>query len=1093
MPYDAFLSYNKNDERIVKNVQSVLERVPKKNTENKKQKLVVFRDKTHLVAGQLTERIKKALWESNFLIVFCSDNAVASNYVYKEIALFWDKFSTNDANGRDNALNHILFVGCENGSKNNKPIIQTLMTKALEGKVKEKELQLIIEKATGNLYADFGSIKGRFRFKETRLEIYKLAGAILDSDLDELWKRAERRRRRIVIGVITVLCVAIVYLLWSNYKIRENYNNSLKEQSKSLAVQSERARAGGDSIGAIEYALQGLPSEKNNRPIVTEAVRALSDSLQLYTMPDEIRYTAYRKFNRTGKPHRKIQIGKRNGNTYLAELYANGELKVWNIETGKEVLTDYIPNLTFDNPELEETEAVLGFRNCAFTDDGLLILVTSGRIIIVDPKTEKEIHNILFNGFYGLNSRSISEEASIFLGEDSNSICEELVITEETLWLPLNGIDAVEYLEVNLNTGDSVYHQYDLSGIQSKLSFFQTGSCISHDGRYLAFFDGLWSQDIAKKSDDVYVIDTVTGECSKVFSMNYVSDIGFAGGDELYIAGFSDKPISEESSMQPDSVIRVGGSDLVYNSTDIRNVEAACISASNGELIWHDKYSERMSGIPRVFYRENTVKGKHVFVITGDSMREYDPDKPGFYEEIETDSYIVYALEGDGNHTFAILKNGDFAIFDRRSNLVVTEPTFKSGIVDWAACEGDFVLLINNYSEGNLEPEIIYYRLRGNDSKWSEIKGPADPDSKWWDMEDAILNKDMQLAGDSFYESYTVSGYSDAIDGLYMAKRSLKDGSNIWLKTIIDNTQGDADTGSDYFYVGIAPDIGKEIFVSPNSDTLNLLYVDLKDGSYEKKSVRLNQFEDENGEKLKYKYYYPAMNHSQPLAGIQKEDDSNSYITLIALFGNEDDYYDEYGFMFYDLKTGDANYYCLGPFESKDFDVDGYMFMDYESSQIGIINDENRLMMPNSPDHNGEPWESSVIDFYISAVGIAPDGTVLMWEDYGTNTRIHVFDSKSGKEIKVLSIGKDIDAGAQLIQCKELYDGNLLLSSGNCAVVVDPKSWAASSVIKDTYIGYDSEKNHFLLGDFTADEFGLAPYRTVQKMIEEGYEALGEN
>src|SRR5437867_12358722 len=100
--YDAFLSYAHEDEPTVE----WLERVLVKTWIPGKPKPVLFRDKTRLDAGHLSERLRAALADSKFLIVCCSPAAKASRWVNEEI----DEFAHSHAAAPQHATKAIL--GC---------------------------------------------------------------------------------------------------------------------------------------------------------------------------------------------------------------------------------------------------------------------------------------------------------------------------------------------------------------------------------------------------------------------------------------------------------------------------------------------------------------------------------------------------------------------------------------------------------------------------------------------------------------------------------------------------------------------------------------------------------------------------------------------------------------------------------------------------------------------------------------------------------------------------------------------------------------------------------------------------------------------
>jgi len=82
--YDAFISYAHDDEVTAAWLERVLERtwvpmVPRRS---------VFRDRTRLRSGPLGEELVSALRESRYLIVCCSDAALGSDWINREIDAF---------------------------------------------------------------------------------------------------------------------------------------------------------------------------------------------------------------------------------------------------------------------------------------------------------------------------------------------------------------------------------------------------------------------------------------------------------------------------------------------------------------------------------------------------------------------------------------------------------------------------------------------------------------------------------------------------------------------------------------------------------------------------------------------------------------------------------------------------------------------------------------------------------------------------------------------------------------------------------------------------------------------------------------------
>lgn len=97
----AFISYCHEDIRAVRKFHRRLESVPvhrliRRRANGCPRKLYpIFRDETDLAGVTLTQRIEKALDETEYLIVICTENSAVSVWVQKEIAYFLKNHSPN--------------------------------------------------------------------------------------------------------------------------------------------------------------------------------------------------------------------------------------------------------------------------------------------------------------------------------------------------------------------------------------------------------------------------------------------------------------------------------------------------------------------------------------------------------------------------------------------------------------------------------------------------------------------------------------------------------------------------------------------------------------------------------------------------------------------------------------------------------------------------------------------------------------------------------------------------------------------------------------------------------------------------------------
>ena len=273
MKYDAFISYRhlEKDMFVAKGVHRALEtaKIPRKIQKETGIKRIkrVFRDQEELPIGSdLTHNIDYALRESGFLIVICSPQTKESLWVMKEIDTFIS------LHGREKIL-AVLVDG--------EP-------------VDSFPHQLCVDEE-GNpvepLAADVRGKNKREVSKKIKSESLRLAAAILHCDYDDLKQRhRERRMRRnmAIVAGVAVLGVAFgVYNAYNLKKINENYQQKLINESKVLAATSINVLEEGDRATAGLIALNGLPVEGRERPVVSDCMYALEQATGAYNNGDD--------------------------------------------------------------------------------------------------------------------------------------------------------------------------------------------------------------------------------------------------------------------------------------------------------------------------------------------------------------------------------------------------------------------------------------------------------------------------------------------------------------------------------------------------------------------------------------------------------------------------------------------------------------------------------------------------------------------------------------------------------------------------------------------------------------------------------------
>ena len=272
--YKAFISYRHKplDSSVAVKVQRTVERytVPKDLRDLTGGRKIgrVFRDEDELpLSSSLSDSIVHALDDSEFLIVICTPDLPLSRWCEQEIRYF---LNTHD---RDHVIT-VLADGIPDDSFS--PLL--LHTYDEEGNITGDT-----EPLAANIAAD----TDRKRWKLFAKEKFRILACLIGCAFDELYKREQRykRRRAAALGSVTaaVVLLFIGVLLNRNAVIRKNYEQALRNQSVYLAAESQRLLEEGDRLSAIAVAIEALPSEEGERPLVSKAEYALAESVNAYS------------------------------------------------------------------------------------------------------------------------------------------------------------------------------------------------------------------------------------------------------------------------------------------------------------------------------------------------------------------------------------------------------------------------------------------------------------------------------------------------------------------------------------------------------------------------------------------------------------------------------------------------------------------------------------------------------------------------------------------------------------------------------------------------------------------------------------------
>ena len=316
--YKAFISYRHLplDKETAIQVHRAIEHfvIPRALRKDGQRKLgYVFRDEDELpVAGELTENIRLALENSEYLIVICTPETCKSAWVLKEVETFL----------RLRDRNHILLVLADGEPAESFPRVITELRDESGRQIGE------YEPMAANLNAPGPTARKR-KFK---VEILRILAGLLGCPFDELYQRERRYQRRRAGSLLALAALVAVgfigMLLNRNAEIRRQLELSRENESRALAALSETAYLEGRYDAALSYSIEALPGPEDARPYVPEAEAALRMELALY---DSSFFTYFRSIEQDTRI-RCMAMSEDGTRLFTADPY--GCIRAYDLDSG---------------------------------------------------------------------------------------------------------------------------------------------------------------------------------------------------------------------------------------------------------------------------------------------------------------------------------------------------------------------------------------------------------------------------------------------------------------------------------------------------------------------------------------------------------------------------------------------------------------------------------------------------------------------------------------------------------------------------------------------------------------------------------------
>ena len=1040
--YNAFISYRHAplDSEVAEHVQHALERfnIPDKIREKTGMKRIqrVFRDKEELpITSNLSETISAALEDADFLIVICSHSTKESEWVRREIQYFLQHHS------RD----HVLTVLAEGDPY--EVIPEELLSeerKYIDTNGVEHTIRVPLEP----LSCDY-RLPRRQADKE---ELPRLAAPIIGCSYDELMNRRRAYRiRRLLLAVTLIFAIMLAfgaYMFRSSMKIRENYQQALKNQSLYLAHESQSLLKSKHRTEAMLVAQAALPGENGDRPVTSEAVRALTDATLAYKALDGYSINPVFTYSLPGEVG---QFAVSKDGLYLAAYDKIGNCYVWDAVNHTrlyeiENISNRILDITFYSEAKDDKDTKDKDKKKNKKDDILLIQSTTA-IVAFDAETGNELWNY-------------APSLTTYSGYNRISICGTYVFVT-TFSNTVQKFDA--------KTGELVSeYKIKFPSSVNASPFTISHSTVSPDGKAIAFL----ATDRVTEKHYGY-IDLVTSEVRiNEYNANMFLNIGWYDEKHFLVAAVPEGQNDIDYTSQGMTVMN--GIDMEILCLDITDTKTETIS-----LLWTSSFASRgrrkNSGFVPLYvknaiayYRGNICE---VFDIkTGERMHLYDAE----------DSLVDCSDSDVDGELLFINSKGDLGVpfTGLGKDMVGVINVFSNAIGQATICEGF-------YTNDTASCDIIYYKVHVGDDDFTTLSddpGFSVIDESMVD-EDILavishgenstrvlqiidmktneliasnnLNDDLQSSGSSIY--FAIAGIADG--KIYIVAVGSELGTTLMIY--------DANTGALEDTVGFN---GKLMLMNRDSLLVDgkIVFLILNDKDYE-----LDIYDSVKEKTEMYDLDESEMDSLRNAASLQYLPEKK----LVIITVQAQDYY-------YDLESE----------ELLDLDLPESWKSAFSASCSGdlmAITDESTILIFGK---KGDPIEISTngkqcVD--VKFVSVNKQDILMAVFDDGT---LYRYNPKNGELLGITNISLDGNATKKKLYIFSDDGSELYLKVSSALSIIDTKTWYEIAAIPN-YLGYCQSKDRFYAYSFEVrsnTKIGYFPHYSVADLVEKAKDLCGE-
>lgn len=1046
--YKAFISYRHLplDKGVAIKLHHAIEHfsIPKALRKNgEKTPGRVFRDQDELpISSDLSGDIERALDNSEFLIVICSKETKNSKWVLREISYFLEHHDRS----------HVLAVLVEGTPEESFP--EELTDEYSE----EGKYIRSVEPLAANIVAD-SSAKRNALFRTEKLRIM---AALIGCTYDSLYKREQRYViRRIATAAAVVLLIAagfIGVLLNRNAMITKNYENTLRSQSTYLANASQALLKEGDRLGAIALAIEALPSEGNDRPLVPCAQRALDEAVNAYLSPYNAASVSLISTGIISSDNSIMKFEVEPESGLVCAVSLNGSVSLWDEDSCKQ-LWRY------------ETGQNYSVMDTQFIDSKTLIIMTSHTLLCMNTADSSIRWQVSYDDI------NTDPDSVFFVGMQISENKQKIYAFDEISMFAIDTTDGSVISRTRLPMLEEEGEQ--ISFVTSRANI-----CVSDDDKYVSLLYGYGKSSSWYTHGKEGICVMRTENLEPVFTM---------GGFEYEDFGYEYLYHDDQLLFTVDAP---NGGRETYNfnngelgSLAVETKLLICADLNSGSVKWMSEHSYCFPSKDSLVYW-NLPDGTEIIIFTYSNHVDILNASDGSLIAHSEFYSVVRAVEPTDNYIQVVCQDGRIGrIWFDELQIWYYQKQFKEGVVDCKINDGYYWILGDN-------EVITRYSAAAADPSWVDI--PVKNREESYPSGDYIISDDGFVMFSS-YDLKVICGNKDGLSILYLPNVSVEDnyGYSTYRKYYLKALEGNQrlfswtlDDSHGVLYLDIFTGEFREVTCDTELRASNIFRKENKDGWY-LLAIKQESFLDDI--ELHFMELDDEMNIKREMILEDK---------VVSSFYDIHSFYDGNGRLYVHYENIDKTYQidvktltdrelpddfsqALNDCYDNFYDLDGNVYFDTKGNNIIIRKNEKMLLIY---DNNGELVQTfdAAASAFVS-LWFSPDGHYMFTLETDANLRRYAVKDWSLLSCKPLKSDNSVSLYDDILW-QDINKDFFCLNVGEVMHLISKEDYEVCSYIPDCY-GYMGKDDFFLCREGSYD-FGGFPRHTTESLIEYGKEIL---